>query len=98
MKSFDVNGKSYDSMSDFCKKTGIKYGKIRRLCRKYLRAQQDPAVAAKWLLGLEPLNKVKEPKTLIYIKDKELSYARQIEFLARRRARCKRILAKIMAE
>lgn len=98
MKSFDVNGKSYDSMSDFCKKTGIKYGKIRRLCRKYLRAQQDPAVAAKWLLGLEPLNKVKEPKTLIYIKDKELSYARQIEFLARRRARGKRILAKIMAE
>ena len=98
MKSFEVNGKSYDSMSDFCKKTGIRYGRMFRLCRQYLRAQKDPAVAAKWLLGLEPLNKAKEPKTLIYIKDKDLSYARQIEFLARRRARCKRILAKMMTE
>ena len=96
MKSFEVNGKSYDSMSDFCKRTGIPYHKMRRLCRIYRRANKDPAVAAEWLLGLKPLNKAKEAKTETFIRDKSLSRIRQGEYLARIKARNQRRILKIM--
>ena len=96
MKHFEVNGTIYDSMSDFCKKTGISYNKMRRLCRIYERAKRDPGIAARWLLNLEKLNRGAEPKTFIYIQEKELSAARQVIFRARKKARLKRKLVKIM--
>ena len=96
MKSFEVNGKSYDSMSEFCKKFGFSYNKMRRLCRIYERAKKDPAIAARWLLNLDKLNKNSEPKTFIYIQEKELNAARQVIFRARKKAKRKKKLAKIM--
>ena len=96
MKSFEVNGKSYDSMSDFCKKTGVSYHKMRRLCRKYLRAQKDPSVAARWLLGFEKINRSKEPLTVSYIRDKELSQIRYIAFKTRQKLQARRRILKIL--
>lgn len=96
MKSFEVNGKSYDSMSDFCKKNGIRYGRFKRICRIYLRAHRNPAIAARWVLGLEYLNKTCEPKTDFYFRDKLLSAARQMEYKARQRANKKRLILKLI--
>ena len=80
MKSFEVEGVVYRSISEFCKKRKVNYWKMVRLCRKYVRAQKDPALAARWLLKIEQLNLNIEPKSFIYIREKALGKERQTLF------------------
>lgn len=68
MKAFDFDGKCYRSMRVFCKQHEVSYQKMRRLCRHYVRAHDDPSVAARWLLGLEQFRN-SEPKTFVYQQD-----------------------------
>ncbi len=57
----------------------VSYQKARRLCRHYLRASKDPALALAWLTGDES-KPMGEPKTDRYYEDLERSYARQEKF------------------
>ena len=83
-RPFDYNGECYRSIKDFCERTGTDYWAMRRLCRKYIRASRDPAVAAAWLLGDEKLSFATEPRTPAYMRDLELNKLRQLESYARR--------------
>ena len=76
MKSFVVNGKEYRSMRVCCAELHISYQKVRRLCRHYVRASKDPALAVRWCLGSEVLHST-EQKTWKYLQDLEKSYDRQ---------------------
>lgn len=76
MKSFIVNGKEYRSMRVCCEELHISYQKVRRLCRHYVRASKDPALAVRWCLGSEVLHST-EQKTWKYRQDLEKSYDRQ---------------------
>ena len=51
MKSFCYKGVEYRSLAECCKAVKISYQKVRRLCRHYVRAKQDPAVAVSWCTG-----------------------------------------------
>lgn len=84
MKSFEVEGVVYRSISEFCRKRKVSYWKMRRLYRTYVRAHKDPAVAARWLLGLEPFKITQEPLTSYAIKENELSKLRMITHRAKR--------------
>lgn len=82
MKSFIVNGKEYRSMRVACRELKCSYQKVRRLCRHYVRAQKDPAVAIKWALGLE-IRSANEQKTWKYQQDLERGSERQSAFRER---------------
>lgn len=82
MKSFIVNGKEYRSMRVACRELKCSYQKVRRLCRHYVRAQKDPAVAFAWCLGTEHKS-LTEPKTFKYQQDLEKGSLRQIAFKER---------------
>ena len=84
MKSFEVEGVVYRSISEFCRKRKISYWKMVRLCRKYVRAHKDPAVAARWLIGSEPFKITQEPLTPFAIRENELSKLRMITHRAKR--------------
>lgn len=71
MRGFTYDGKDYDSLAEACRELGISYQKVRRLCRHYVRAQEDPAVAIRWCLKLEKKS-WNEPKTRAYWRDKKL--------------------------
>ena len=79
MKTFKFEGKTYRSIRVFCKLNGISYQKMCRLRRHYVRAQKNPEVAARWLLGLEEFTP-NEVKTAEYERDLELSSLRQSKF------------------
>lgn len=79
MKSFTYQGVEYRSMFECCKTLNISYQKVRRLCRHYRRAHDDPAQAVRWCLGVDKLSHL-EPKTLQYAQDLEKSYDRQEKF------------------
>ena len=96
MKSFEVNGISYRSISEFCKKNGISYSKMRRLCRHYVRAKKNPSIAARWILGCEVFNISTEPKTHEYFKDNELSRLRQIDFQSKAKLKSRKHLLKLI--
>ena len=51
MKSFCYGGVEYRSLAECCKAVKISYQKVRRLCRHYVRAKQNPAVAVSWCTG-----------------------------------------------
>ena len=51
MKSFYYKGVEYRSLAECCKAVKISYQKVRRLCRHYVRANQDPALAVSWCTG-----------------------------------------------
>ncbi|MBR1612071.1 MAG: hypothetical protein IJ671_00790 [Succinivibrio sp.] len=59
-----------------CEELHISYQKVRRLCRHYVRASKDPALAVRWCLGSEVLHST-EQKTWKYQQDLEKSYDRQ---------------------
>ena len=82
MKSFIVNGKEYRSIRVCCAELHISYQKVRRLCRHYVRASNDPAVAFAWCLGLEKRS-LTEPKTFKYQQDLEKGSLRQVAFKER---------------
>lgn len=90
MRSFEVQGKTYRSIPEFCHKNKVSYWKMIRLCRKYARAHKDPGVAARWALGLETLNYATEPKTNSVLRDNELSNIRMQDLRARRKRKNKR--------
>ena len=84
MKSFVFNGIQYRSLKEFCLMFNLSYSKARRLCRHYIRANKDPVVAIKWLLGIEKRS-YSEPKTQMYFHDLELSEDRQRDFIEKQR-------------
>ena len=94
MKSFEVEGISYRSISEFCRKRKVSYWKMRRLCRTYIRAHKDPAVAAKWILNIESLKRHQEPLTIYAIRDRELSKLRGICFRSKKSVISQRELIK----
>lgn len=51
MRSFIYDGVEYRSIQVFCACKGISYQKMRRIVRHYKKANQDPTIAAKWLLA-----------------------------------------------
>ncbi len=92
MRSFEVEGRVYRSIPEFCKANGVGYWRMIRLCGKYVRAHKDPAVAARWLLGIEELNYAVEQKTWAGIRDLELATIRKIGSVARTKQQKKRIV------
>lgn len=80
MKSFKFQGVTYNMMT-FAKSHHISYSKLRRLCRHYKRAHDNPAVACNWILKKEILHPEREPKTIFYKQDLEKSYERHERFL-----------------
>lgn len=82
MRVINYDGKEYRSMKVLCDALHISNQKLRRLCRHYVRASKDPAVAVRWITGAEPLSP-NEPKTFKYEQDLERGRERQDEFKAR---------------
>ena len=80
MKTFIFQGVTYNMMT-FAKSHHISYSKLRRLCRHYKRAHDNPAVACNWILEKEILHPEREPKTIFYKQDLEKSYDRHERFL-----------------
>ena len=95
MKSFEVEGVVYRSISEFCRKRKVSYWKMIRLCRKYVRANKDPAVAARWILGLEQIE-FNDIKTMFYFKDIELAKLRNIENNTKKKIKLRKELMKYM--
>lgn len=98
MKSFEVEGISYRSISEFCRKRKVSYWKMVRLCRYYSRAKHHPEVAAKWILGIDDLNKDKEPKTSFFIKSKEYASVRQMAFRLKKRLNLRKTSIKMFTK
>lgn len=88
MNSFEVRGKEFRSLKQCCLEFGISYSKARRLCRHYVRASNDPALAVRWCLGDEILCPT-EPRTVLYKHDMNLSGERQNKFLEKASDRVK---------
>lgn len=79
MHSFTFDGTEYRSLSECCQALKISYQKVRRLCRHYKRAHEDPAVAVRWTLGTEKRSPSEE-KTAVYRADLRKSSVRQERF------------------
>ena len=79
MKSFVIDGKEYRSLRQCCDELKLSYSKVRRLCRHYVRASDNPALAVRWCLGDEILCPT-EPRTVLYKHDMNLSGERQNKF------------------
>lgn len=69
MRSFVYKGKVYRSMAEACYKLSVSYQKVRRLCRHYVKASKDPAVALEWIMTNH--NLCLEVKTWKYADDLE---------------------------
>lgn len=48
MMAFSYGGRDWRSLRECCAAVGVSYQKARRLCRHYVRAGRDPALAIKW--------------------------------------------------
>lgn len=86
MKAFEFRGTVYRSLHEFCKRNGVSWQKMRRLCRHYERARKDPAVAADWMLAEREGRTVsleREPRTRQYRQDLERNRERQEAFRER---------------
>lgn len=70
MRVIEYEGEVYRSYAEASKALHISNQKLRRLCRHYVRANKNPAVAIDWLLGKEKL-KANELKTWKYQQDLE---------------------------
>lgn len=79
MKELVFRGLGYRSLRVACEALDVSYQKARRLCRHYLRASKNPALALAWLTGDES-KPAGEPRTDRYYEDLERSYARQEKF------------------
>ena len=82
MKSFCYGGIEYRSLAECCRAVKVSYQKVRRLCRHYVRAKQDPALAVSWCTGEVVLTGA-EIKTEKYKIDLERGCARQNRFRER---------------
>lgn len=93
MRVIEYNGESYRSISEVSRVLKISYQKLRRLCRHYARAAEDPAVAIRWILGVEKM-RPDEPKTWKYVQDVERGRERQQRFQARMQDRILKVFKK----
>lgn len=82
MKSFNYGGIEYRSLAECCKAVKVSYQKVRRLCRHYVRANQNPALAVSWCTGEEVLAGT-EPKTEKYKVDLARGCERKAKFRER---------------
>ena len=82
MKKINYRGKDYTNLAECCEALGISYQKAKRLCRHYVRAERDPAVAISWCLGSEKRSK-DEKKTDKFFVDSEKGKQRMIKFQKR---------------
>lgn len=86
MKPFEFRDTMYRSLHEFCKRNGVSWQKMRRLCRHYERARKNPAVAAQWMIDMREgrtVNLEKEPRTMQYRQDLERNRERQETFRER---------------
>lgn len=86
MHAFDYRGQRYKSLKDFSAIHKVSYQKLRRLCRHYKKAQEDPAMACDWLLGRKNLDPRTEVKTVQYYRDLALSRVRHARFISHAQA------------
>ena len=82
MKSFNYGGTEYRSLAECCKAVKVSYQKVRRLCRHYVRANQDPALAVSWCIG-ETVLMSSEVKTEKYKIDLAKGRERKVKFRER---------------
>ena len=82
MKSFNYGGIEYRSLAECCKAVKISYQKVRRLCRHYVRASKNPALAVSWCTG-EVVLVSTETKTEKYKIDLARGCERKIKFRER---------------
>ena len=82
MKSFCYMGVEYRSLAECCKAVRISYQKVRRLCRHYVRASQNPALAVSWCTG-EAVLAGSETKTEKYKIDLARGCERKAKFRKR---------------
>lgn len=68
MRGVSYKGVEYKSVRECCAVLGISYQKVRRLCRWFVRARDNPAVAVAWTLGDE-CRQANEPHTDSYADD-----------------------------
>lgn len=88
MKSFVIDGKEYRSLRQCCDELKLSYSKVRRFCRHYKRAEENPVLAVQWCVsGKVPLN---EPKTNMFRHDLEIARDRQREFQDRTKQKIQR--------
>lgn len=81
MRSFIHDGRVYKSLQEFCNVHQISYSKLRRLCRIYKKANNNPSVACDWVLGRTLLNHQSETKTRQYYQDREKARIRHERFI-----------------
>ncbi len=79
MRAFVYKNVEYRSMAQCCKSLQISYQKVRRLCRHYVRASKNPALAVAWCTGEQRLS-VFETKTWKYQQDLEKNLERNEKF------------------
>lgn len=79
MRAFIYKDIEYRSMAQCCKSLKISYQKVRRLCRHYVRASKDPALAVAWCTGEKRLSAL-ETKTWKYQQDLEKGAERNENF------------------
>lgn len=82
MRVIEFDGAEYRSLAEACKVLKVSNQKLRRLCRHYVRAAKNPAVALAWLTGKEKLSP-SEPKTFKYDQDIAKGRDRQYIFKAK---------------
>ena len=82
MKSFYYKGVEYRSLAECCKAVKVSYQKVRRLCRHYVRASKNPALAVAWCTG-EVVLAGTETKTEKYKIDLARGCERKAKFRAR---------------
>lgn len=81
MIRFIYDGKIFTSLASFARSYNVSYQKLRRYCRHYKRARENPAVACDWLLNRQILNHRKELKTIQYQQDLDNGRERQARFI-----------------
>lgn len=80
MKSFMFDNKTYN-LASFALEHKVSYSKLRRYCRHYKRARNNPAIACAWILEREILSPEQEAKTLQFYQDREKDRARYERFI-----------------
>ena len=83
MRFVEIDGHLYRSIREVCRKYGISYQKVKRLCRHFRRAAENPRVAIDWCTGKENFSSAHEPKTHKYSDDQKLATERQRVFIRR---------------
>ena len=81
----ELDGVQYRSIREACHKLGISYEKVKRLCRHFQRAAENPVIALEWCLNKQKFIPSNEKKTHKYKHDKKSHLERQNAYIERRR-------------